>query len=74
MTSATITGTIITACYQMSNPFPMSDSDELSALPRSIKTNLKSDVDLNSGINKTALDVSEAWKEFRMTTHIRNGK
>ena len=66
ITSATIIGTTITAWHQLSNIFPMTESDTLSASSGCIRTNHKSDTDLYSGsvTSKDASDLAEAWKNY----------
>ena len=76
ITSATIIGTTITAWHQLSNLFPMTESDTLSASSGDIKTNQKSDMDLNSGsgTSKDALECSESLKDLPVTKYSKNGK
>ena len=52
----------------------MSESDTLSASSGDIKTNQKSDTDLNYGTSKKSLKYSEAFEDLPVTKYIKNGK
>ena len=71
---ATLIGTTITDCHQLSNLLPMSECDTLSTLSGDIKTNKKSDVYPNSGTNKNGLKFSKSLRGLPMTACLKNGK
>ena len=74
MTSATIIGTTIITWHQLRNLSPMTESDKSSSSSRDIKTNQKSDIDLNSGASRDASEYSEALKDLSVKKYIKNGK
>ena len=74
ITLATIIGTTITSWQKLIDLSPMTESDTSSALSGDIKTNQKSDTNLNPGTSKDTLEYSEALKDLSVTKYIKNGK